>query len=158
MMMTCNCYLIGLSYASCVSKVQYALLAVPGVEQARVNLAERSALVTGTADPQTLVTAVEKAGYSAEIIHDETERRARQQQTARDKMKRFSWQAALGMPLLTWGLFGGSMSLVPETQRRWLAVGIITLAVMVFAGGHLYRNAWRALMNGSATCITRPAR
>lgn len=92
------------------------------------------------------------------MIHDETERRARQQQTARDKMKRFSWQAALGlalgMPLLARGLFGGSMSLTPETQRPWLVVGIITLAVMVFAGGHFYRNAWRALMNGSATMDT----
>lgn len=148
----------GLSCASCVSKVQHALLTVPGVEQARVNLAERSALVTGTADPQALVTAVEKAGFSAEMIHDETERRTRQQQTARDKMKRFSWQAALGlalgMPLLAWGLFGGSMSLTPETQRPWLVVGIITLAVMVFAGGHFYRNAGRALMNGSATMDT----
>lgn len=89
----------GLSCASCVSKVQHALLAVPGVEQARVNLAERSALVTGTADPQAFVTVVEKAGYSAEMIHDETERRTRQQQTARDKMKCFSWQAALGLAL-----------------------------------------------------------
>ncbi|MCX2958131.1 MAG: Cu+ exporting ATPase, partial [Serratia symbiotica] len=84
--------------------------------------------------------------------------RARQQQTARNKMKRFSWQAALGlalgMPLLAWGLFGGSMTLTPETQRPWLVVGIITLAVMVFAGGHFYRNAWRALMNGSATMDT----
>jgi len=85
------------------------------------------------------------------MIRDETERRARQQQTARDKMKRFSWQAVLGMPLLAWGLFGGSMSLTPETQRPWLVVGIIILAVMVFAGGYFYRNAWRALMNGSAT-------
>jgi len=50
----------GLSCASCVSKVQHALLAVPRFEQAWVDLAERNALVTGTADPQALVMAVEK--------------------------------------------------------------------------------------------------
>ncbi|NGH43262.1 Cu+ exporting ATPase, partial [Escherichia coli] len=98
------------------------------------------------------------AGYGAEMIQDETERRERQQQTARANMKRFSWQAALGLalgiPLMAWGLFGGSMTLTPETQRPWLLVGVITLAVMVFAGGHFYRNAWRALMNGSATMDT----
>ena len=92
------------------------------------------------------------------MIQDETERRERQQQTARANMKRFSWQAALGLalgiPLMAWGLFGGSMTLTPETQRPWLLVGVITLAVMVFAGGHFYRNAWRALMNGSATMDT----
>jgi Cu+-exporting ATPase len=147
-----------MSCASCVSKVQSALQSVPGVEQARVNLAERSALITGGADPQALVAAVEKAGYGAEMIQDETERRERQQLTAQANMKRFRWQAALGLalgiPLMAWGLFGGSMSLTPETQRPWLWVGLITLAVMVFAGGHFYRNAWRALRNGSATMDT----
>lgn len=150
--------LSGMTCASCVNKVQQALQSVPGVEHARVNLAERSALVTGAADAQALVAAVEKAGYGAEMIQDETERRERQQQTARANMKRFSWQAALGLalgiPLMAWGLFGGSMTLTPETQRPWLLVGVITLAVMVFAGGHFYRNAWRALMNGSATMDT----
>jgi len=150
--------LSGMSCASCVSKVQNALQSVSGVDQARVNLAERSALITGSADPQALVGAVEKAGYGAEMIQDETERRERQQQTAQANMKRFRWQAALGLalgiPLMAWGLFGGSMSLTPETQRPWLLVGLLTLAVMVFAGGHFYRNAWRALMNGSATMDT----
>lgn len=150
--------LSGMSCASCVSKVQNALQSVSGVDQARVNLAERSALITGSADPQALVAAVEKAGYGAEMIQDETERRERQQQTAQANMKRFRWQAALGLalgiPLMAWGLFGGSMSLTPETQRPWLLVGLLTLAVMVFAGGHFCRNAWRALMNGSATMDT----
>ncbi|WBL71652.1 copper-exporting P-type ATPase CopA [Serratia liquefaciens] len=150
--------LSGMSCASCVSKVQNALQSVSGVDQARVNLAERSALITGSADPQALVAAVEKAGYGAEMIQDETERRERQQQTAQANMKRFRWQAALGLalgiPLMAWGLLGGSMSLTPETQRPWLLVGLLTLAVMVFAGGHFYRNAWRALMNGSATMDT----
>ena len=77
--------------------------------------------MTGAADAQALVAAVEKAGYGAEMIQDETERRERQQQTARANMKRFSWQAALGLalgiPLMARGLFGGSMTLTPETQR-----------------------------------------
>lgn len=150
--------LSGMNCASCVSKVQTALQNVPGVEIARVNLAERSALVSGNVTPQALVAAVEKAGYGAEIIQDETVRRERQQQTAQAAMKRFRWQAALGLalgiPLMAWGLFGGAMSLTPENQYPWLVVGFLTLAVMVFAGGHFYRNAWRALINGSATMDT----
>ncbi len=50
----------GMTCASCVNKVQTALQNVPGVELARVNLAERSALITGKATPQALVAAVEK--------------------------------------------------------------------------------------------------
>ncbi|MBW7983772.1 copper-exporting P-type ATPase CopA [Enterobacillus tribolii] len=148
----------GMSCASCVLKVQKALQGVPGVTQARVNLAERSALVTGRGDPQALIQAVEKAGYGAEIIQDEAKRRARQHESAEKSVRRFRWQAilglALGIPLMLWGLLGGSMMLTPETRMPWLAVGIVTLAVMVLAGGHFYRSAWRSLMNRSATMDT----
>ncbi|HDL6963035.1 TPA: copper-exporting P-type ATPase CopA [Yersinia enterocolitica] len=150
--------LTGMSCASCVSKVQNALQGVDGVEVARVNLAERSALVTGHPGNEALIAAVKNAGYGAEIIEDETERRERQQQMSQASMKRFQWQAALGLllgiPLMGWGLFGGSMTLTPETQTPWLIVGIITLLVMIFAGGHFYRNAWVSLKNGSATMDT----
>ena len=83
----------GMSCASCVSRVQNALAAVPGVSQARVNLAERTALVMGSASAAELVQAVEKAGYGAEAIEDDLERRERQQETAVATMKRFRWQA-----------------------------------------------------------------
>ncbi|HEO0718233.1 TPA: copper-exporting P-type ATPase CopA [Yersinia enterocolitica] len=150
--------LTGMSCASCVSKVQNALQSVDGVEVARVNLAERSALVTGHPSNEALIAAVKNAGYGAEIIEDEAERRERQQQMSHASMKRFQWQAALGLllgiPLMGWGLFGGSMTLTPETQTPWLIVGIITLLVMIFAGGHFYRNAWVSLKNGSATMDT----
>jgi Cu+-exporting ATPase len=148
----------GMSCASCVSKVEHALQRVPGVEQARVNLAERSALVMGTPDGQALITAIEQAGYGAELIADETQRRERQQQTAQSAMRRFRWQSALaltlGLPLMAWGLFGGSMTLTPQTRLPWLLIGLITLAVMIFAGGHFYRSAWRSLKTGSATMDT----
>ncbi|HEN3579173.1 TPA: copper-exporting P-type ATPase CopA [Yersinia enterocolitica] len=150
--------LTGMSCASCVSKVQNALQSVDGVEVARVNLAERSALVTGHPSNEALIAAVKNAGYGAEIIEDEAERRERQQQMSHASMKRFQWQAALGLllgiPLMGWGLFVGSMTLTPETQTPWLIVGIITLLVMIFAGGHFYRNAWVSLKNGSATMDT----
>ena len=150
--------LTGMSCASCVSKVQNALQSVDGVEVARVNLAERSALVTGHPNNEALIAAVKNAGYGAEIIEDEGERRERQQQMSQASMKRFQWQAALGLllgiPLMGWGLFGGSMTLTPETQTPWLIVGIVTLLVMIFAGGHFYRNAWVSLKNGSATMDT----
>lgn len=50
--------LSGMSCASCVSKVQHALESVDGVEVARVNLAERSALVTGNPSNDALIAAV----------------------------------------------------------------------------------------------------
>ncbi|KHN49880.1 copper-exporting P-type ATPase CopA [Pectobacterium fontis] len=148
----------GMSCASCVNRVQTALQNVDGVTQARVNLAERSALVSGHVAPEALIAAVEQAGYGAEIIQDEEARRARQQYTAQQAIRRFQWQATLGLllgiPLMLWGVLGGSMSLTPENQIPWLAIGILTLTVMILAGGHFYRNAWRSLKNGAATMDT----
>ncbi|MGJ0628115.1 copper-exporting P-type ATPase CopA [Xenorhabdus bovienii] len=148
----------GMTCASCVSKVQKALQSVDGVENARVNLAERSALVTGIASPNALVDAVIKAGYGAEVIQDETERRERQQQVAQANMRRFRWQSAfalvVGVPVMVWGMLGDNMVLTPSNHAIWLTIGLVTLAVMVLAGGHFYRNAWQSLKNGSATMDT----
>ncbi|AWS52633.1 MULTISPECIES: copper-exporting P-type ATPase CopA [Providencia] len=148
----------GMTCASCVNKVQKALNSVPGVENARVNLAERSALVTGTAEPNDLIAAVVKAGYGAEIIQDEAKRRERQQEVAQANMRRFRWQSALalalGIPVMVWGMMGDNMVLTEQNHTIWLTIGVLTLAVMVFAGGHFYRNAWQSLKNGSATMDT----
>ncbi|HEX6362401.1 MAG TPA: heavy metal translocating P-type ATPase [Albitalea sp.] len=55
----------GMSCASCVRRVEKALAAVPGVRDARVNLATEEAWVQGdaTLDPGALAAAVAKAGY-----------------------------------------------------------------------------------------------
>lgn len=148
----------GMSCASCVSRVQQALQAVPGVSQARVNLAERTALVMGSASAANLVQAVEKAGYGAEAIEDDLERRERQQETAIATMKRFRWQAIVallvGIPVMVWGMIGDNMMVTGDNRTLWLSIGILTLAVMVFAGGHFYTSAWKSLKNRTATMDT----
>ncbi|MEP8909503.1 copper-exporting P-type ATPase CopA [Enterobacter roggenkampii] len=148
----------GMSCASCVSRVQNALQAVPGVAQARVNLAERTALVMGSASAAELVQAVEKAGYGAEAIEDDAERRERQQETAIATMKRFRWQAIVallvGIPVMVWGMMGDNMMVTDDNRTLWLVIGLITLAVMVFAGGHFYTSAWKSLKNRTATMDT----
>ncbi|SEL08328.1 Cu+-exporting ATPase [Kosakonia sacchari] len=148
----------GMSCASCVSRVQKALQAVPGVTQARVNLAERTALVMGSAPAAELVSAVEQAGYGAEAIEDDIKRRERQQETALATMKRFRWQAivalVVGVPIMVWGMMGDNMMVTDSNRALWLFIGLITLAVMIVAGGHFYSSAWKSLRNGSATMDT----
>jgi len=55
----------GMTCASCVRRVEKALAAVPGVRDARVNLATEEAWVQGDAalDPAALAAAVRRAGY-----------------------------------------------------------------------------------------------
>lgn len=59
--------------ASCVGRVERALRAVPGVQDAQVNLATERATVTvlrGTADATALAQAVTRAGYGAKPVAD----------------------------------------------------------------------------------------
>lgn len=148
----------GMSCASCVSKVQNALQNVSGVTQARVNLAERSALVMGTPDPAALVQAVANAGYEAEVVVDDALRREKQQKSADETLRRLRWQSALalgtGIPLMIWGMYGDNMMITASNQGLWKILGILTLLVMVLTGRHFYTSAWRALKNGSATMDT----
>ncbi|MGV3743516.1 MAG: copper ion binding protein, partial [Burkholderiaceae bacterium] len=59
----------GMSCASCVTRVEKALKAVPGVESVSVNLATERASVhaSAVADAQTISAAVEKAGYEVPV-------------------------------------------------------------------------------------------
>lgn len=148
----------GMSCASCVSRVEQALEKVPGVTQARVNLGERSALVSGDADASQLIAAVEAAGYHAQRVQDEQTRREEQQHRTRLAMRRFGWQSlvalAAGIPLMIWGMVGDNMMLSAENRTLWGAIGAATLLILILTGSHIYRSAWHSLRNGRATMDT----
>ena len=54
-----------MSCAACSARVEKAVSAVPGVEACSVSLLTNSMGVEGTADEQSIITAVEQAGYGA---------------------------------------------------------------------------------------------
>lgn len=53
----------GMTCGHCKSSVEKALLKVPGVTQAEVDLAHKQAVVIGTADRSSLAKAIDEAGY-----------------------------------------------------------------------------------------------
>jgi Cu+-exporting ATPase len=57
----------GATCAGCVRKIETALRAVPGVRQADMNFATRTATVAGTAGAAELIAAVQGIGYSASL-------------------------------------------------------------------------------------------
>lgn len=62
-----NLQLSGVSCVNCVSAIEKALLAVPGVIQASVNLRDKTAEVVGNVTTDQLVKAVKVAGYTATV-------------------------------------------------------------------------------------------
>ncbi|WP_239994299.1 cation transporter [Photobacterium phosphoreum] len=151
--------LSGLTCASCVASVEKAIKAVEGVDSVNVNLAERTALIYGQAPLQAVITAIENAGYGAEQSEDDQTRRIRQQQqnqqTFKTHIRNATASLALGVPLMAWGIFGGSMVIDSTTsQISWGVIGLITLALLVTAGKDFYTNSWKAFLHHRATMDT----
>jgi Cu+-exporting ATPase len=151
----------GASCASCVSKIEAALAKVSGVESAQMNLAQSTATVSGNAAAEALISAVQAAGYDAKRITDSSDQSVLDEKELADeayykRLMREMWIAlSLGVPLMIYGLVGGEMTVVSTVdQLVWLAVGVLTLAVMIFAGRHFYIGAWKSLINHSANMDT----
>ncbi|SMB80520.1 Cu+-exporting ATPase [Pasteurella testudinis DSM 23072] len=149
--------LSGMTCASCVLKVEKALAAVPQVAKVNVNLADNSAIVYGQAAPNELLSAVERAGYAAEIVEDQHLRREKQRHNSEKEIRQRKRQASVallfGFGLMLWGMAFG-MRVTAESQGLWLLVGIASALVMAFSGGHFFISAWRNLLHGNATMDT----
>ncbi|WP_077485374.1 cation transporter [Salinivibrio sp. ML323] len=148
--------LSGMTCASCVKSVETAISSVDGVANVSVNLAERSAIVKGDAAPDAIVEAVENAGYGAEKVEDDNDRRERQQHQQAAELKKFkrSTIAGLGLggPIMAWGILGGSMTIQSsQDQWAWGSVAILTLLLLATGGRHFFANAWQALKHKRAT-------
>lgn len=148
----------GMMCAGCVSAVETALTAVPGVTQANVNLAERTAMVQGEIDSDLLKQAVQKVGFNAAVMQGkaaEDEKEAQEQAHAAQLWKRV-WVAGIPGALLF--ISGMVLDILPEVDGSgrwfWLFVGIVTLGVLIYSGGHFYRGAWQQLKRGSSNMDT----
>jgi Cu+-exporting ATPase len=148
----------GMSCAGCVATVESALKHVPGVAEASVNFAEHTATVRGQVKAAALVAAVQQAGYGAAELRgaqDESEKAAAEQAHYRSLWRRFIVAALVGAPLMLAEPLGVMPHLgMPGTQPFWFAVSAASLFVLVYAGGHFFRGAWKSLLAHNANMDT----
>ncbi|MGL6250564.1 MAG: heavy metal translocating P-type ATPase, partial [Billgrantia desiderata] len=147
----------GMTCASCVKSVQQALERTPGVATAAVNFGTRVAQVHGHADTETLVKAVQAAGYDAEPILDlrqaEEARTAKDAETYRRRLRGSFWSLALAVPLMA-SMFVYHPHPMGMGRLYWLAIGLLTLAVLVGPGRHFFVNAWKNFKHHQANMDT----
>ncbi|MEQ5835839.1 copper-translocating P-type ATPase [Marinobacter sp. NFXS9] len=148
----------GATCASCVRTIETAMQRVPGVTEARMNLADLTATAQGHASADALIQAISSAGYGASEIHDQDavddEKEAASRKEYRTLLIKMAVGLGLGLPLMAWGLFGGTMAVNGDTRIGWLIVGAVTLAVLVLAGGHYFTGAWKAFRHHNANMDT----
>lgn len=147
----------GMTCAGCVSRVEIALKNVPGVDEALVNLVERTAQVRGTVSVATLLSAVQTAGYgAAEMVgaHAEEEKEAAEQQQYRALLRQSAAAALVGFPLMLMDWFGVMPPVHGDGRIFWVVVAAITLGVMIYAGGRFYTGAWKSFRVHNANMDT----
>lgn len=105
----------GMSCAACSARVEKAVRAVPGVESCSVSLLTNSMGVTGTAAPEQIIAAVEKAGYGAGL----KQKGGAAPQLAADPLKDTE---------------------TPKLLRRLISSVVFLLILMYFSMGHTMWN------------------
>lgn len=105
----------GMSCAACSARVEKAVRAVPGVETCSVSLLTNSMGVTGTAAPEQIIAAVEKAGYGAGL----KQKGGAAPQPAADPLKDTE---------------------TPKLLRRLISSVVFLLILMYFSMGHMMWN------------------
>lgn len=150
----------GMTCAGCVGRVERALLAVPGVETASVNLSTERALVTGTAPADALIVAVAATGKNALAISRTTEPPPspadRWDAEAGQLRQHVLLAGLLTLPVL---LLEMGSHLIPAVhhlilatighQANWLLQFALTGAVLIGPGRAFYRDGLLALVRGA---------
>jgi Cu+-exporting ATPase len=151
----------GASCASCVNKIEAALNAVPGVDHAEMNLAQRTVSVSGSALAEPLIHAIENIGYKAQTLDHKSDSEVMDQKEQADQtyykrlIRDMSVALGLGIPLMIYGLFIGEMTVSTSNQRiAWGLVGLATLWVMATSGRHFYLGAWKSIGSHTANMDT----
>jgi P-type Cu+ transporter len=141
----------GMHCASCVTTIENALAAVPGVARASVNLATGRAEVRGAdLDPGRLVAAVRASGYDAETSAEPRpeEDEARERREARDVLLRTVVAAVLTAPAVALSMSG---TMFPGRNLILLA---LTLPVYLWCGAPFLSGAIRTLRRRTANMDT----
>ncbi|MEJ6000803.1 heavy metal translocating P-type ATPase [Paucibacter soli] len=137
----------GMTCASCVGRVEKALLKVPGVLRVSVNLALEHASVgmLANVDPAALLAAVQQAGYQA----------AAGEASGADAPRPVDWQHS-AWPVLIAALLSAPLvlpMLAMLAGRHWMINGWLqlglSLPVQFWLGARFYRAGWAALRAGS---------
>lgn len=139
----------GMSCASCSSAVEKALLKVPGVQYATVNLATEKAQIefSNPATPEQIAKAVVDAGYEAEVLNQAGEKAATQGAPAKEGFGEgalVAIAALLTLPLVL------PMVAMPF-GKHWMLPGFMQLflaiPVQFWLGGRFYRAGLKAIQN-----------
>lgn len=154
---TVDLTLTGLSCASCVSKVEKLLNALPSVQASVSLMTERAHIqfISGIVSVASLVAVVEKGGYGAEVYHPASDGASEEDETDRHVLEwrsrlRDFWLALL-FTLPFFAQMMGTMLGIHQLEMSRMLQLIMAAIIIFWCGRGLHLAAWHALKTGSAT-------
>jgi P-type Cu+ transporter len=148
----------GMSCAGCVQTVEKSLQAVAQVKTAMVNFGDHTATVVGEATAEQLIQAVRAAGYDAALLqshNEESQKEALLREEYQRRLRRMWVSVIISVPVFIISMFNiVPMMVTVDTQLPWAVIGLLSLFVMYYAGGHFYTGAWKQLRHGQSNMDT----
>ncbi len=152
----------GMTCASCVRRVEQALLKVNGVVSANVNLAtEKGAVkyISEMASPRDLKQAVIKAGYEVREPEGESAGAQVKSDRSRDEVGQLKRRLIIAAALTVIVMVGSMHELIPALMLipdkiRYIILLALTTPVQFWAGWRFYRGAYLTAKHGSTDMNT----
>jgi Cu2+-exporting ATPase len=134
----------------CISKVERGLNAAPGVQDARVNLTLKRAMITADdgVTAADLVKLLEGLGYEAHELDPGALRATQTDKGGRDLLMRLAVAgfASMNVMLLSVSVWSGASDATRD-MFHWISAAI-TLPAIAFSAQPFFRNAWSAISVG----------
>jgi Cu+-exporting ATPase len=143
----------GMTCASCVARVERSIKKLPGVVDARVNLATETATVEfepGTVGLDAIQTAVKDAGYEPAVLTESGDDVSRAEEAQAGRLRHDLITAAvftlplivLSMgPMVVPAFREALLRLLPHAAWQWIEFALAT-PVQFWAGRYFYRHGW----------------
>lgn len=139
----------GAKCAGCIRKIESALLATPGVAEARLNLSTqrlRVAWTPGALDPNELTQVLSRLGYGAGTFDPETAQRNVDEE-GRRLLRYLAVSGFAAMNIMTFTLpvwLGDDLGAGTRTLLYW-AAALVAIPASLYSAQPFFRSAWTAL-------------
>lgn len=154
----------GMSCAACSSRVEKAVTKVKGVTSCSVSLLTNSMGVEGTASPQDIIFAVEKAGYGAKLKGTGTQKTDNGADSLRDtetpKLRKRLIASVIFLVILMYFSMGHMMwgfPLPPWFDGNHVAMGLVQLllsGIIMVINSKFFVNGFKGFINRSPNMDT----
>lgn len=144
----------GMTCASCVARVEKALLKVNAVDSAQVNLVTGQAVIVG-GELFDLIAAVEQAGFKAKRQQQDTAQHFHQKNKEMQALKRdFIFALVLAIPVFVLEMGGHLIPVFHHwvhqsigMQNSWYIQFILTSLILIFPGRRFYQQGVKTLVH-----------